>query len=158
MLEETCPATGLVPLMRDPATMRKWSAATGDFVDEREVAAAAAAAEAALGNESPRRAPRAPNACGPLRTAPTPTAVGATPRAREVSPQGAPATMGRSLELALEATRAMLDGHRHALSLVATNAAADGDAFERAERLVLALGNCADTIVKISAAKAASVE
>ena len=151
MLEETCPLTGLVPLMRDPATMRKWSAATGDFVGERELAAAAAAVEAALGNESPRRAPRTPPR---VRTAPTPVHTAPTLRAREVSPQGAPTTLGRSLELALEATRAMLDCHRHALSLVAANAATDGDAFERAERLVLALGNCADTISKISAAKA----
>lgn len=71
-------------------------------------------------------------------------------------PQGATSSVGRSLDLALEATRAALDGHRRALELVAATASNSEDAFAQAERLVLALGNCAETITKISNAKAAT--
>ena len=34
MLEETCPITHSCPLMLDPATNRKWSAAINDYIDE----------------------------------------------------------------------------------------------------------------------------
>ena len=181
MLEATCPVTGLVPLMRD-LEGRDWSAATGGYVDEvaEEEVEPVAVQPAAVqplqygslgGNDSPRRQQRQrqqqqmatqtatrtqTQTQTQTRDAPTPVRTTQTPRTREVSPQGATSSVGRSLDLALEATRAALDGHRRALELVAATASNSEDAFAQAERLVLALGNCAETITKISNAKAAT--
>ncbi len=77
MLGENCPHTGAVPLMQHPTTKRKFSVATGRYIDEVVVGAAALAAAT----------PAAARAAAPAAARPAAASPTAPAHAAEASPE-----------------------------------------------------------------------